>query len=157
MAVALAGATRRLEAFVFSTGLHRVTSPVRDAAAGRGPTQIDVDRGAWGGGTDIGASLHTFLTRHGERHLGRDTVVIIVSDGLDVGDPVTLRDAVQTLAPVRGSGVAESAARHARVRTDRAWHGGSAPVHLDLRQCVRCCESRAASASDSPAVSHGTG
>jgi hypothetical protein len=97
MAVALAGATRRLEAFVFSTALYRVTSPVRDAAAGRGPAAIDLDRGAWGGGTDIGASLHAFLTSHGERHLGRDTVVVIVSDGLDVGDPVVLRDAVQTL------------------------------------------------------------
>jgi uncharacterized protein with von Willebrand factor type A (vWA) domain len=35
--------------------------------------------------------LGEFVRKFGERLLGQDTVVIIASDGLDVGDPDTLR------------------------------------------------------------------
>ena len=38
-----------------------------------------------------------FLRKFGERLLGRDTVVIIASDGLDVGDPETLSAAMSEL------------------------------------------------------------
>jgi uncharacterized protein with von Willebrand factor type A (vWA) domain len=48
-------------------------------------------RRAWGGGTSIGACLNEFVTRFGERLVGRDAVVVIVSDGLDVGAPDVLR------------------------------------------------------------------
>ena len=48
--------------------------------------------------TTIGVCLRDFLHRYGERLLGRDTVVIIVSDGLDVGDVAVLRSAMARLA-----------------------------------------------------------
>ena len=97
MAVALAGATRRVEVFTFSTSLQRVTDDVRRAAAGE-PRRLDGLHHAWAGGTTIGACLRDFLQRFGERLVGRDTVVIIASDGLDVGAPDRLRDAMRELA-----------------------------------------------------------
>jgi uncharacterized protein with von Willebrand factor type A (vWA) domain len=98
LAVAMAGATLRIEVFAFSTGLQRVTDDVRRAAAGE-RRRLDLDRRhhAWAGGTSIGACLRDFLRRFGERMVGRNTVVIIVSDGLDVGAPDTLRDAMRDL------------------------------------------------------------
>ena len=45
----------------------------------------------------IGACLRDFLRRFGERMVGRDTVVMIASDGLDVGAPDMLRDAMREL------------------------------------------------------------
>jgi uncharacterized protein with von Willebrand factor type A (vWA) domain len=73
-----------------------VTRDTRRAAAGeRRPLHV---HHAWGGGTTIGACLAEFLHRFGERTIGRETVVIIASDGLDVGEPHLLRTAMATLA-----------------------------------------------------------
>lgn len=96
MAVALASATMRVEVFTFSTGLQRVTDDVRRAAAGE-VRRLDRLHHAWAGGTAIGACLRDFLRRFGERMVGRDTVVMIASDGLDVGMPDVLRDAMREL------------------------------------------------------------
>jgi uncharacterized protein with von Willebrand factor type A (vWA) domain len=95
LAVALASVTTRLEVFAFSTGLERVTADVRRAAAGERRRLEGLHR-AWAGGTSIGASLRDFLRRFGAR-LDRDTVVMIASDGLDVGDLPILRDAMREL------------------------------------------------------------
>jgi uncharacterized protein with von Willebrand factor type A (vWA) domain len=96
LAVALASATRRLEVFTFSTGLQRATVDVRRAAAGE-RRRLDPVNHAWAGGTTIGACLRDFLQRFGERIVERDTVVMIASDGLDVGVPDLLRDAMREL------------------------------------------------------------
>lgn len=96
MAVAMASATMRVEVFTFSTGLERVTGEVRRAAAGE-RRRLDRLHHAWAGGTSIGACLRDFLRRFGERMVGRDTVVMIASDGLDVGAPGMLRDAMREL------------------------------------------------------------
>ena len=92
MAVAMASATMRIEVFTFSTGLQRVTDEVRRATAGE-RRHLDRLHHAWAGGTSIGACLRDFLRRFGDRMVGRDTVVMITSDGLDVGAPDMLRDA----------------------------------------------------------------
>jgi uncharacterized protein with von Willebrand factor type A (vWA) domain len=96
MAVAMATATMRIEVFTFSTGLQRVTDEMRRAAAGE-RLRLDCLHHAWAGGTTIGACLRDFLQRFGERMVGRDTVVMIASDGLDVGAPDMLRDAMREL------------------------------------------------------------
>ena len=96
MAVGLAAATTRVEVFTFSTELRRVTDDVRRAAAGE-VRRLDRLHRAWAGGTSIGACLRDFLRRFGERTVGRETVVMIVSDGLDVGEPDVLRDAMREL------------------------------------------------------------
>jgi uncharacterized protein with von Willebrand factor type A (vWA) domain len=95
-AVALATATSNVETFVFSTELQRITAAMRRAASGRRMCLPPLEH-AWGGGTGIGNCLRAFLHRFGERLLGRDSVVIIVSDGLDVGHPEMLRRAMTEL------------------------------------------------------------
>jgi len=69
---------------------------VRRAAAGE-MRRLEGLHHAWAGGTSIGECLSDFLRRFGERMVGRDTVVIIASDGLDVGASETLQDAMREL------------------------------------------------------------
>ncbi|HXW04795.1 MAG TPA: VWA domain-containing protein [Vicinamibacterales bacterium] len=95
MAIAIAGVATGTEVFTFSTSLRRITRDVRRAASGE-PRVLDPHE-AWGGGTAIGACLTDFLIRFADRLLARDSIVIIVSDGLDVGDPAVLRDAMDGL------------------------------------------------------------
>jgi uncharacterized protein len=96
IAVAIASVTTRVDVFVFSTGLLRVTKDVRRAAAGE---LLNLDRleNAWAGGTAIGRCLRDFIRRFGGQMTSRDTVLIIVSDGLDVGEPDVLRQAMNNL------------------------------------------------------------
>jgi len=51
----------------------------------------------WSGGTRIGASLTTFVERHLDRCVDRRTVVVILSDGLDRGDPAQLAQTAQQI------------------------------------------------------------
>jgi uncharacterized protein with von Willebrand factor type A (vWA) domain len=96
LAAALTAVSPDTETFTFSTELRRVTRDVRRAAAGeRRPLHL---HHAWGGGTTIGACLAEFLRRFAERGLGRQTVVIIASDGLDLGDTDLLRTSMAALA-----------------------------------------------------------
>jgi uncharacterized protein len=96
IAVALTTVSPDTETFTFSTELRRVTPDARRAAAGeRRPLHL---HHAWGGGTTIGACLDEFLRCVGERAVGRQTVVIIASDGLDLGDTDLLRTSMATLA-----------------------------------------------------------
>ena len=83
-------------------GVHVLDGPPardrRRAASGGGELRrLDRLHHAWAGGTSIGACLRDFLRRFGERMVGRDTVVMIASDGLDVGAPDMLRDAMREL------------------------------------------------------------
>jgi uncharacterized protein with von Willebrand factor type A (vWA) domain len=96
MAAALSAVSPGTETFTFSTMLRRVTRDVRRAAAGERRT-LDLHQ-AWGGGTTIGPCLDDFLRHFGERLLGRDTVAIVASDGLDVGSPELLRQSMAALA-----------------------------------------------------------
>ena len=93
VAVALASVTRRVETFTFSTALQRVTPDVRRADLGE-RRRLPPLHHAWGGGTSIGVCIRAFATRFGDRLLGHDAVVVIASDGLDVGSPDALRDAM---------------------------------------------------------------
>ncbi len=96
LATAITRATARVEVFTFSTALQRVTTEVRHSAEGRTPRFPHLE-GAWGGGTRIGGCFAEFLRRFGERLIGRDTVVIVASDGLDVGEPEALLASMREL------------------------------------------------------------
>jgi uncharacterized protein with von Willebrand factor type A (vWA) domain len=96
LSVALSAVNTSTETFAFSTELRRITRDVRRAAAGQ-TVSLELRR-AWGGGTTIGRCLKDFLHLFGERLLGTDTVTIIASDGLDVGDTDMLRRAMEQLA-----------------------------------------------------------
>jgi len=93
---ALARQGAALEVFVFSTRLMRVTELLRyfgpDVAAKKISRDVDI----WGSGTRIGSCLKAFLDRYGGM-LTRGTVVMIVSDGWDTGEPELLDKAMREL------------------------------------------------------------
>ncbi len=80
----------RMETFVFSTRLHRITEELRGQSYRAALGRLG-DVGDWSGGTKIGESLETFVQDH-RRLLDRDTVVVILSDGWDTGEPALLAD-----------------------------------------------------------------
>jgi uncharacterized protein len=95
-AYALTQRSRRVDVFTFSTDLRDVTRDLRSSS--QLGTHLELPRtNAWGGGTRIGESLRGFLREHGARVLTPDTLVIVSSDGLDVGDTDTLMFAMREL------------------------------------------------------------
>ncbi len=86
------------EAFVFSTGLHRLTRPLALAQpehALRKAMDVAPD---WSGGTRIGEAMKRFNDEHGRRGLGRGAVIVIVSDGWEGGDPTLLGQEMERLS-----------------------------------------------------------
>ena len=92
---ALCRRTRRARAFAFSTGLREITGALRDADQG-GNVLPELGE-AWGGGTRIGDSLAAFVREH-PRAMRPETIVMIFSDGLDVGSLDALARAIRELA-----------------------------------------------------------
>jgi uncharacterized protein with von Willebrand factor type A (vWA) domain len=98
LAHALAQGSPRVEVFTFGTRLTRVTRPMRlkrreQALAGAAQIVSDFD-----GGTRIGDALETFLAVPRFSSYARGAVALIVSDGLERGDPTALSDAVARLS-----------------------------------------------------------
>jgi hypothetical protein len=87
----------RVECFVFGTRLTRITPQLRLRNLDRALDQAAREVVDWGGGTRIGASLHTFNRRWARRVLGRGAVAIVISDGWEHGDPELLACATRTL------------------------------------------------------------
>jgi uncharacterized protein with von Willebrand factor type A (vWA) domain len=89
-------ARRRVEAFAFGTRLTRITHELNgrdpDLALGRATNAVS----DMSGGTRIGEALSTLNRVHGRR-LGRGSVVVILSDGWDRGDPEQLRSEMARL------------------------------------------------------------
>ncbi|MGZ8528407.1 MAG: vWA domain-containing protein [Candidatus Limnocylindrales bacterium] len=84
---ALAASTVRTEAFVFGTRLTRVTRILRDRNRDRALDRVADAVTDWSGGTRIGASFREFNQVWARRVLRSSSVVVIVSDGWDRGDP----------------------------------------------------------------------
>ena len=84
-AQALTKRTSRVEVFVFSTRLRRISPELRQELR-QGSLQNLGE--AWGGGTRLGESLETFVRQHSAR-LTKDTLVIVASDGLDTSSDQT--------------------------------------------------------------------
>ena len=93
---ALQHAFARVETFVFSTRLVRITDALtrdtyRTALDGLARTET-----GWSGGTRIGESIADFVDRW-PRLVDRRTVVIVLSDGWDTGEPELLGDAMRAI------------------------------------------------------------
>lgn len=75
----------RIETFVFSTSLYRLTGVLKHKSLGETFKDLADVVPEWSGGTRIGASLQMFLDLYGHSLLSKDTVVLILSDGWDIG------------------------------------------------------------------------
>jgi uncharacterized protein len=92
---ALSQRSSRVEVFLFSTELKRVSTSLRHAKR-QAPNLTDLGE-AWGGGTKIGVCLHSFTQQYAAGMLDRDTLVLIASDGLDTGDLKSLEVAMRDI------------------------------------------------------------
>jgi uncharacterized protein with von Willebrand factor type A (vWA) domain len=101
---AVVRATGRGEAFSFGTRLTRITADldtpdVDDALAALSARVLDAD-----GGTRIGAALEQFLANGRFLALARGALIIVLSDGLERGDPAAMAAAATRLAPLGARG-----------------------------------------------------
>ena len=96
-ALSLKRVVRRCEVFAFNTSLTRLTpwltpgkiGPTLDRLAGGVPD--------WSGGTRIGGSLDEFVTRYLDTLVSAKTVVVVLSDGLDLDSPAVLAGAMRAI------------------------------------------------------------
>jgi uncharacterized protein with von Willebrand factor type A (vWA) domain len=88
---------RRWEAFCFGTRLTRVTRQLEGSDPDAALTRAAAEVLDWDGGTRIGESLKRFLDEHGHSGLARGAVVVLCSDGLEVGDPELLAEQMARL------------------------------------------------------------
>lgn len=83
-------AHRRRDVFAFGTHLTDLTPAFRladtDAMLAAASASID----DFAGGTRLGESLATLRQRHARRLVGRRSLVLVISDGLDTGEPEDL-------------------------------------------------------------------
>jgi uncharacterized protein len=91
---------QKVEAFTMGTRLTRITRELtsRDpdvAMSAAGRRVVD-----WSGGTRLGADLREFNDQWGVRGLARNSIVVILSDGWDRGDPDELGQEMQRLQRV---------------------------------------------------------
>jgi hypothetical protein len=94
---ALARRHRRVEAFLFSTTLTRITLQLRARRPNDALGAITTAVPDWSGGTRIGGALREFHQQWSRRALRGGPVVLLISDGWDRGDPEVLRDEVARL------------------------------------------------------------
>lgn len=86
----------KVESFVFATSLSRITGELKNKTYRRALDRLSANVQGWSGGTRIGASLAAF-NRQWLRRIDRRTIVIILSDGWDTGEPAELVAALSQL------------------------------------------------------------
>jgi uncharacterized protein with von Willebrand factor type A (vWA) domain len=86
----------KVESFVFATSLARITGDLKNKTYKRALDRLSANVRGWSGGTRIGASLAMFNDQW-LRRIDRRTVIIILSDGWDTGEPEKLVAALSLL------------------------------------------------------------
>ncbi len=86
----LSGQWLKTEAFVFHTRLLRITEALKDHDHDRAMARLTLMAEGFGGGTRIGHSLADFNTHYAKELINTRSVVIIMSDGYDTGEPSSI-------------------------------------------------------------------
>jgi hypothetical protein len=96
-ALSLKRVARNTEVFAFNTSLHRLTRWLAPSRLALTLERLAAGVPDWGGGTRIGDCLAEFVDKHLASTVDGRTVVVILSDGLDRGDPDRLRGAMRRI------------------------------------------------------------
>jgi uncharacterized protein with von Willebrand factor type A (vWA) domain len=88
---------QKVEAFVFSTRLTRITRELHERDLDRALREVSRVVPDWSGGTRIGDALRTFNFQWGRRVLGRGAITLVISDGWDCGDVAVLGEEIARL------------------------------------------------------------
>ena len=91
----------RVESFVFATSLSRITGELKNKTYHRALDRLSANVHGWSGGTRIGASLVAFNAQW-LRRIDKRTVVIVLSDGWDTGEPEQLARALSKISERAG-------------------------------------------------------
>jgi uncharacterized protein with von Willebrand factor type A (vWA) domain len=94
----LKGIGSRAEVFVFSTSLTAISPVLRKFNVDKVLELIANEVPDWSGGTRIGESLQQFVERYGNKHLNKRTVLVIMSDGWDLGARKLLVKEMETIS-----------------------------------------------------------
>ena len=92
------GRLGRVEAFVFSTGLSRITRELRHRDPRVALSEVGAAVHDWSSGTLIGAAFEEFNRTWSRRVTRGGPVALVISDGWDRGDPSLLRKEFATFA-----------------------------------------------------------
>jgi uncharacterized protein len=95
---ALMQAAPRVEIFTFGTRLTRLTRTLRRKNRDQALAEAASAVSDWDGGTRIGDALQAFLAVPRFATYGRAASVVIVSDGLERGDPTAMIQAIERVA-----------------------------------------------------------
>jgi uncharacterized protein with von Willebrand factor type A (vWA) domain len=87
----------QIEAFAFSTKLMRITDYLSDKNMSVSLSLISRNVTHWSSGTQIGRCLEDFNEQFAKRYLNGKTMTIILSDGLDTGEPEVLEHAIKKI------------------------------------------------------------
>ena len=91
---ALVRAADSVEVFTIGTRLTRITRPLRLRNREQALTTASLLVADWDGGTRIGEALNAFLAVPRFSALARGAALVVLSDGLERGDPTAMADAV---------------------------------------------------------------
>lgn len=86
----IVGAFRDSDAFVFHTQLLHVTEALGDRDLFKVRQKLAIMSKGWSGGTRIGDCLESFNRHYGHRIVNSRSIVVVVSDGYDTGEPEVL-------------------------------------------------------------------
>ena len=124
------GLENHVEAFLFATRLTRVTKQLGRRDIDQAVADVAKAVPDWSGGTRIGAALKEFNFKWARRTLGWGSIVLIVSDGWDRGDPGALSDEMaRSAAELPAPDLAQSLGGKRGIRAADPGNAGRHPVH----------------------------
>ncbi len=85
------------ELFVFSTRLYHITEEISADTLSKSLEQITKKVDDWASGTRIGESLDHFVKDYSHRYLSSKTVIFMLSDGWDTGDPELISESMASI------------------------------------------------------------
>lgn len=88
----------KVESFTFGTRLTRITRALKHRDPARALENAAATVDDWDGGTRIGPALSAFIGSPRYASLLRGAVVLVLSDGLERGDPLPMREAMARIA-----------------------------------------------------------
>ncbi len=86
----LMGPWMKVDAYLFHTRLVRITEALADRDHGRAMERLTLLAEGFGGGTRIGHCLGVFNEHYAKAAINSRSVVIIMSDGYDTGEPAAI-------------------------------------------------------------------
>ncbi len=95
--LALRSHFKQVEVFTFSTRLMRITDYLSQKDMSLALALVSTNARHWSGGTKIGESLQKFNDDYAKRYLNGKTMTLVLSDGLDTGEPEVLDEAIKKI------------------------------------------------------------